>query len=42
MYDPKKMEITKRAIYHIIKSKLPLNHIQNKHYHFVLERDNIW
>ena len=42
LYDDRKLEITKRAIYHIIKSKLPLNTIQDKNYAFVLERDGIW
>ena len=42
MYDPSKLEITKRAFWHIVKSKLPLNHIRDKNYLFVLEREGIW
>jgi hypothetical protein len=37
IYHPKFIEITKRAVYHIIKAKLPLNHISSSAYLFVLQ-----
>ena len=41
MYTNAALEITKRAIFHIVKAKLPLNHIRDKNYLFVLERDGV-